>query len=172
MKTKPIKIEEITKVIDPIVAMAKQQWFLATAEVDGVAATLTCAWGAFGNVWNKNAMTIYVRPQRHTLPFIQKSGRFTATFFDGHLQELGYLGTVTGYEVPDKIEKSGLHLTHIDGNPTFEEGKYVIVCRVIYQQRLEKDLFVDQTIPGKSYPTEDYSYMIVGEIEAAYEIEA
>lgn len=171
MKIKELKLEEITKVIEPIVFMRNKQWFLVTSEVNGEPATLTCAWGAFGNVWERKAMTIYIRPQRHTLPFINKSGRFTATFFDGHMKELGYLGSTSGFDVPDKIEKSGLHVAHIKNDPTFEEGKYVIVCKVLYKQQLDKDCFLDENALNDAYPNEDYSYMFVGEIEAAYEIE-
>ena len=173
MKIKELKIEDITKVIEPICAMQRTQWFLTTAEVNGEVRTLTCAWGAFGNVWKKKTATIYIRPQRHTLPFIEQSNRFTMTFFgDGqYMKELGYLGTVSGKDEPNKINKSGLHITHINNDPTFEEGKYVIVCRVLYKQQLDKNLFIDKEVCKNAYPNEDYSYMIIGEIEATYEIE-
>ena len=170
MNYKELPLENITKVIEPIVAMQTTQWFLATAEKDGVAATLTCAWGALGNVWKKKTMTIYIRPQRNTLSYIEESGRFTATFFDGHLKEMGYLGTVSAKEVPDKIQKSGLHLAHIGKDPTFEEGKYVLVCRVLYRKQLDKDCFLDKEVAEKAYPIDDYSIEFVGEIERAYEI--
>ena len=170
MPYKVLEINEITRVIEPIVAMQRSQCFLTTAEVNNEVRTLTCAWGAFGNVWKRKTATIYIRPQRHTLPFIEQSNRFTMTFFDGHLKELGYLGTVSAKDEPHKIEKSGLHVMHIDGNPTFEEGKYVIICRVLYKQQIDKNCFIDKEVCNIAYPNEDYSYMFVGEIESAYEI--
>ena len=170
MKYKELQFEEITKVIDPICAMQTKQWFLATAEVNGEVRTLTCAWGAFGNVWKRKTATIYIRPQRHTLPFIEKSNRFTMTFFDGHLEEMGYLGRVSAKDVPNKITKSGLHITHINNDPTFIEGKYVIVCRVLYKHQLDKNLFIEKAPYEYAYPNNDFSYMFIGEIEAAYEI--
>ena len=75
MTFKEIKIEGIVKVIDPITAMQTTEWFLTTAEVNNEVRTLTCAWGAFGNVWKKKTATIYIRPQRHTLPFIEQSAQ-------------------------------------------------------------------------------------------------
>lgn len=171
MKVKELKKEDITKVIEPICAMQTTQWFLTTAEVNNEVRTLTCAWGAFGNVWKKKTVTIYIRPQRHTLPFIMESNRFTLTFFDGYLKEMGYLGSVSAKDEPNKIEKSGLHIEHINGDPTFKEGKYVIVCRVLYKDQLKRDNFIDKEVCDKAYPNNDYSYMFVGEIEAAYEIE-
>lgn len=170
MEFKELKFEEITKVIEPICAMQTKQWFLASAEVDGEVRTLTCAWGALGNVWKKKTMTIYIRPQRHTLPFIEQTNRFTATFFDGHIEEMSYLGTVSAKDVKDKIEKSGLHVEHINGNPTFREGKYVIVCRVLYKHQLDPNEFIEKDVCNKAYPNKDYSYMFVGEIESAWEI--
>ena len=171
MKYKELPIEDVVKVIDPITAMQRKQCFLTSAEVNKEVRTLTCAWGAFGNVWKRKTATIYIRPQRHTLSFIEQSNRFTMTFFDGHLEELGYLGTVSAKDEPNKIQKSGLHVTHIGKDPTFLEGKYVVICRVLYKQQLDKNCFVDKDVCKVAYPNEDYSYMFVGEIEAFYEIE-
>ena len=171
MNYKELDFEQITKVIEPISKMQTTQWFLTTAEVNGEARTLTCAWGAFGNVWKRKTMTIYIRPQRHTLPFIEESKMFTATFFDGYLKEMGYLGSVSAKDVPDKIAKSGLTLTHIDNQPTFEQGKYVIICKVLYKQQLDENCFIDKSASAYAYPNNDYSYMFVGEIIKAYEIE-
>lgn len=171
MNYKKRSLEDITKVIDPIVAMRTKQWFLATAEKNGVPATLTCAWGSVGNVWEKKIFTIFIRPQRNTLPYILESGKFTATFFDGREKELTFLGRTSGKEVPDKIEKSGLNIDYIDGLPTFKEGKYVITCKVIYVKQLEKNAFIDKEIAEKCYFKGDFSYEIVGEIENFYEIE-
>lgn len=170
MKIKELVAEQIVKVIDPIGKMQTSEWFLASAEVNGEVRTLTCAWGAFGNVWKRKTMTIYIRPQRHTLPFIEQSGRFTATFFDGYLKEMGYLGTVSAKNEPDKINKSGLHVAHIGNDPTFEEGKYVVVCRVLYKQQLDPNCFMDKKVPEMVYANNDFSYMFVGEIERVYEI--
>ena len=170
MEFKKLDIKDITKVIEPIEAMKNFQWFLTSSEVDNEVRTLTCAWGAFGNVWNKKTMTIYIRPQRNTLPFIEESKMFTATFFDGCINEMSYLGTVSSKEVPDKIAKSGLHITHIDNQPTFVEGKYVVICRVLYQQQLENSCFIDKEVASKAYPNNDYSHMILGEIISFYEI--
>lgn len=171
MKTKELKLSEITKVIDPVVAMRDKQWFLVTAKGENEVGTLTAAWGQIGNIWEKKTMSIYIRPQRHTLPLIDESGCFTCTFFDGHLKEMGYLGSVSGFDEPDKIEKSGLHLTDLNGYPTFEEGKYVLCCKVLYKQQLDPNCFLDQETLKLAYPDKDYSYTIVGEILDAYEIE-
>lgn len=173
MKLNRIDPKDISKLIDPVVAMQRETPFLCTAKADNEIGTLTCAWGAFGNVWRKKTMTIYIRPIRHTLPIIDKAGRFTMTFFEGHQKELMYLGTVSANDVPDKIEKSGLHILELNDNDvTFEEGKYVIVCKVLYKQQIQRDNFLYKSVADAVYNAPNqFSYMFVGEIEDIYEIE-
>ncbi len=171
MKVKELDLAQISKKVDPIVEM-RNRWDLVTAEVDGVANTLTCAWGAFGNVAEKKTVTVYIRPQRYTKKFMDASGRFTMTFFEGHMEALGFLGSHSGADVPDKIEKAGLHLTHVDGQPTFEEAKYILICKTIYRQPLVAEGFVDPALAQAAFPAKDYSVMYIAEIEKAYEVEA
>lgn len=170
MKTTKIELNELSKIIDPVVAM-RENWYLVTAQNDGVVNTLTAGWGALGNLWEKKIAIVYIRPQRHTKKFMDASGRFTMSFFDGRQQEMGYLGSNSGADVPDKIEKSGLHVTHVDGQPTFEEGKMVLNCKILYAQEQKIENFVDPTLAKACFPDEDYSVMYVAEIESAYQIE-
>jgi hypothetical protein len=171
MKTKKIELSEISKQIDPIVAMRETNWFLVTARDKDGTNTLTAAWGAFGNVWEKKTVTIYIRPQRYTKKFIDNSGEFTLTFFDGYLKEMGYLGSNSGRDVPDKIEKSGLHLIDINNKPTYEEGKLVLVCKTLYREALKPENFIERSFAEQTYPDKDYSVMYIAEITDAYLIE-
>ena len=172
METKKIGLEEITKMIDPIVGMRASDWYLVTAEHDGVANTLTAAWGGFGNVCEKKVATVYIRPQRHTKKFMDASGRFTMTYFDyeKYAKALVYLGSHSGADEPDKIQNAGLTLAHIDGQPTFEEGKLVLLCRTIFRQQLAPENFTDPEVAEKAFPDKDYSVMYIAEIEEAYVI--
>ncbi len=131
-----------------------------------------CGWVAPGNVWEKQTIIVHVRPQRHTKKYMAASGRFTATFFDGHQKELLYLGTHSGNEEPDKIAHSGLRLTHVDGQPTFADGRVVLICKALYTQQLAPERFVDPAIAAANFPDKDYSHMYVAEIEAACEMQA
>ncbi len=171
VKTTKLELNELSKAIDPVVGM-RENWYLVTAENDGKVNTLTAGWGALGNVWEKKIAIVYIRPQRHTKKFMDASGRFTMTFFDGRQQEMGFLGTNSGADVPDKIEKSGLHLTHVDGQPTFEEGKILLNCKTLYVQEQKPEKFVDPAFAEAVFPDKDYSVMYVAEIEAAYLLEA
>lgn len=85
------------------------EWMLISAAKDGKANTMTASWGGIGVLWGKNVATVYIRPQRHTKEFVDAGDTFTISFFGGeHMKELGYLGKVSGKDVPDKIEQSGL----------------------------------------------------------------
>lgn len=173
MKTRKMNLNEITKVIDPIVAMRQDNWYLVSAtDKAGKTNALTAAWGGFGNVCEKKTATVYIRPQRYTKRFMDDSGRFTMTYFDfaKYGSTLGYMGSRSGETEPDKIKNAGLHLTTVDGQPTYEEGKYVIICKIFFRQQLAPENFIDADVRESSFPDKDYSVMYIAEIEGAYEI--
>jgi Conserved protein/domain typically associated with flavoprotein oxygenases, DIM6/NTAB family len=169
MNLKKIELNELSKKIDPIMEM-RDNWYLVTAEHNGTVNALTGGWGTFGNLWEKKVITVYIRPQRHTKKFIDASGKFTLTFFDGHQKEMGFIGSNSGADVPDKIAKSGLNLTRVEGQPTYEEGKIVILCKTIYTQQIQPENFIEKGFGEQTYPDKDYSVMYVAEIVDAYEM--
>ena len=42
---------------------------------------MTVSWGGIGILWNKPIAVCYIRPQRYTLDFVNKTGRFSLNFF-------------------------------------------------------------------------------------------
>ena len=166
---KTIEPKEITR--NPFTLIG-DDWMLVTAEKDGKANTMTASWGGVGILWGKTVATIYIRPQRYTKRFMDESGRFTMTYFDfdKYGKALGYMGSRSGETEPDKIKNAGLTLTEIDGQPTYEEGKYVIICKTFFRQQLDPENFIDLEVRDVSFPDKDYSVMYIAEIEAAYEI--
>lgn len=168
-----MELSEITKVIDPIISMRQNNWYLVSAtNSKGQTNALTAAWGGFGNVCEKPVATVYIRPQRYTKKFIDDSERFTMTYFDfdQYSKALTYMGSHSGADDPDKIANAGLTLKTIDGQPTYAEGKYVLICRPFFCQQLEEKNFLDADFAKKTFPDKDFSYMYISEIEAAYEI--
>lgn len=173
MKTRKMNLAELSVRIDPVVAMRENQWSLVTAtNQEGKTNALTAAWGAFGNVCEKKTATLYIRPQRYTKKFMDESGRFTMTYFDfaKYGKALEYIGSHSGENEPDKILNAGLHLTKVDGQSTYEEGKYLLICKTFFRQQLAPENFVDATVRDSSFPDKDYSFMYIAEIEAAYEL--
>ncbi len=169
MQLNAIELSELAGKIDPVVTV-RDNWYLVSAQSEGKVNTMTAGWFTLGNNWEKKVATIFVRPQRYTKRLIDNSGRFTLTFFDDHKEALEYLGSHSSFDVPDKILKSGLHLAEIEGQPYFEEGKIVLVCKVLYRQPILEECFVDPVFASEIYPEKDFSMQYVAEIESAYEI--
>lgn len=146
------------------------QWMLISAEKDGVVNTMTASWGGLGVLWGKNVATVYIRPQRHTKEFVDANDTFTLSFFDGDcMKEMGYLGKVSGKDVPDKIAQSGLQVKYIDGHPTFAEASQVFVCKKLYHDTIKPENFYYTEEDEKWYPEKDYHTVYIAEIVAAYE---
>jgi len=154
------KIE--TTDLDNVFKLIGMDWMLITAKSGDKINTMTASWGGMGHLWNRDVVYIFIRPQRHTLDFVEGNENFTLTFFsENHRNDLTYLGTVSGRE-EDKIEKTNL-TPIIEGEyPYFEESKIVIKCKKVYKQKLDNECFIDPSIE-KNYDN-DYHYMYIGEI--------
>ncbi len=148
---------------NPFSTLAKD-WALLSAKKDGKSNTMTIAWGFYGVMWGKNVMSVVVRPQRHTLGFIDSADTFSVSFFDdSYKDKLTYCGRTSGKD-EDKIAKCGFNEYDESGAPCFEEAKLTIVCRKLYRQQFDENCFIDKDVCQKSYPDKDYHIMYVGEI--------
>lgn len=153
--------------------MRNNDWYLVTAtKSKGQTNALTAAWGAFGNLCEEPTMTVYIRPQRYTKKLIDDSNSLTLTYFDfaKYGKALGYMGSHSGADDPDKIKEAGLTLTDLNGAPTYEEGRYVFVLKPFFVQQLDPEHVLDQELAKACFPDKDYSYMYISEIVEAYEI--
>lgn len=149
-----------------------QDWMLISAKKEGKVNTMTASWGMMGVFWGKNVVTVGIRPQRFTKEFVDAGDTFTLTFFDGERKkEMGYLGTVSGRD-EDKISKVDFHVVKTEeGQPTFEEGTMVFVCKKLMETQLNPEEFIDKEVDDKWYPEKDYHHMYTAEVVAAYRIE-
>ena len=148
--------------------LLKSHWMLVTSEYDSKVNTLTASWGGFGIMWNKEVVFVFIRPERYTKEFIDKSGKFNLSFFDTkYKKDLSYLGTVSGRD-EDKIAQSNLNLTTLHDYPVFEEASYAINAKVLFKQDLAETSFLDQTIITQKYPLKDFHTMYIAEIEDVF----
>ncbi len=148
-------------------------WLLVTAgdaAESSRANTMTASWGGMGVLWHENVAFIFIRPQRYTKEFIDAQPRLSLSFFDGRKKEMGLLGSVSGRE-RDKIAESGLHLTMLDGVPTFEEARLVLVGQKLYADELKPEKFIVPEYDAKNYVAKDYHTVYVLKIEKAYQAE-
>lgn len=148
--------------------MIGDDWMLVSAKKEGKVNTMTASWGGAGVIWGKNAVTVYIRPQRYTKEFVDAGEVFTLSFFGGaYKKELGYLGKVSGRD-EDKIQAVDFRVEMIDGQPGFENSELVLVCRKMYEDKIKPELFKDAEIDSKWYPKKDYHVMYIAEIVGAY----
>lgn len=169
MSFKEIDIKKLEK--NPF-AMIGDEWMLVTAEKEGAVNTMTASWGGVGIMWGTTVATVYLRPQRYTKEFVDAGEYFTLSFFGGEQKKaMGHLGSVSGREEPDKIEKAGLHIAQIDGQPAFQEASLVLVCKKLYVQEMKQECFVGTEAIEKWYPNKDFHFMYMAEIVKAYAAE-
>lgn len=157
-----IKTEKLNE--SPFKLIGKD-WMLITAEKEGKVNTMTASWGGLGVMWGKDVAYVVIRPQRYTKEFVENSDTFSLTFFDDEYKKiLGYLGKVSGRD-EDKITNSNLTISHSDNTPYFEEGKVVIVCKKLYNQKLDPKCFLEDGIDERWYKEKDYHVLYIAEIK-------
>ena len=66
---KEINVRELDR--SPI-QMISDDWALLTAGKEGDWNTMTVSWGGVGELWGKDVVFVFVRPQRYTLEFMEK----------------------------------------------------------------------------------------------------
>lgn len=148
--------------INPFDAIGNQ-WMLITAGDGEKCNTMTASWGGLGVIWNVDAATCYIRPQRYTLEFIDGSEYFSLCFLpEEYRNALALCGRVSGRDC-DKIKEAGLTVISGEKAPYFEEAEKVFICRKLYRQQLAPEGFLD-TAAASHYEDGDYHYMFIGEI--------
>ncbi len=140
-------------------------WMLITAEAENRVNTMTASWGGFGIMWGKPVAFMVLRPQRFTKVLLDQQPTFSLSFLphQTYAKELGYLGTISGYE-EDKIEKSGLTVAHHNQTPYFEESEMVMICRKLSMHVLPPSGFLDESLQSTWYPNKDFHYLYISEI--------
>lgn len=103
---------------------------LAAYREDGKVDAMNAAWGG---VADTNQVCICLSSDHATTRSIAARRALTVSFADAaHATEADYLGIVSGNDVPDKFERSGLHAergTHADA-PIIEEFPLTLECEL------------------------------------------
>ena len=143
------------------------QWMLITAGTREQCNTMTASWGGLGILWGKPVATVYIRPQRYTLEFVEREDKFTLCFFgEEYRKALSLCGSKSGRDI-DKVKECDFTVETEDGAPYFAEADLVLVCKKAYWQDMDPTHFLDGEIDGKWYPQKDYHRIFIGEIETA-----
>ena len=156
-----IKPEELQ--FNPFTKIGKE-WMLVTAGTQEKWNTMTASWGGVGVFWGKDAVTVYIRPQRYTKEFMDREETFSIAFFrEDYRKALNLCGSVSGREV-DKQKETGLTPYFVDGTPAFEEADLIITCKKMFHQDMKEGTFDQPENDAKWYPQKDYHVMYIAEI--------
>jgi len=156
---------ELTSLQNNVFNLIGKQWMLVTAGNLEKFNTMTASWGGLGVLWNRNVATIYIRPQRYTLEFIESNDQFTLCFFNEVYKDiLRYCGAHSGRDV-DKVAQTGITpLRTSNGNVVFQDSFLVLECKKIYADRFKEKLIGDKLVKSLIYPSDDYHHIFIGEI--------
>ena len=119
-----------TDIKENIVDLLKNNWGLVTAGDSEKYNMMTVSWGAMGELWGKDSVTVYIRPQRYTEEFMNAFDHFTLSFFSLDKKQAvhGICGSKSGRDI-NKTEACGLTPNFNEAAPYFEEAKLVLVCK-------------------------------------------
>lgn len=156
IKYKELQLNPFTKIGD--------EWMLIAAGNRNKFNAMTASWGAMGFIWNKPALTIYIRPQRFTKEFVDSSAMFTVNFFGPeHRKAMALCGAKSGRD-GDKIAEAGLTPYFVDETVSFNEASLVFVCRKMFHTPLPQDAFDQKANIAEWYPDKDFHTMYIGEV--------
>ena len=112
-----------------------KEWMLVPAGTKEKVNTMTASWGGIGWLWNKPVAFVFVRPERYTYEFIEKSDYLTLSFLGEENKKIhAVCGSKSGRNT-DKVKETGL-------KPVFTEGGNVV---------FEPECFLDKESLEKWY---------------------
>ena len=125
------KKEDEAMNVNPFTKFEKD-WALLTAGTEERYNSMTIGWGSLGTVWNKDVLTVYVRPDRYTWEFLRDNEYFTVSFFPESCREaLAIMGQMSGRD-GDKAAAAGLTPRVLPQGITFKEATETFVYKKIY----------------------------------------
>lgn len=160
MAFKEINIREVR---ENVVSLISDQWGLLSAGDEKSYNTMTVSWGAVGELWGKDVSFVFIRPQRHTLSFVEHSDFYSLSFYAPEYKSaLALCGSKSGRDI-DKAKETGLTPLFDRDAPYFEQAKLVLICRKMAVQDIDPKGFIDEKIMD-TYTLKDFHKMFVGEI--------
>lgn len=157
------ELKSIRELKENPVRLIAEDWALLSAGNTDKWNTMTVSWGGVGELWGRDVVFVFVRPQRYTKEFMDSETMFTLSFFDEKYKDaLRICGTRSGRNC-DKAAMAGLSVAEDGGAVYPDEARLVVVCRKLSVQRFDREGFIDKSIED-NYAENDYHYVYVGEI--------
>lgn len=151
-------------------AFGRENALLAAGDKSGCNA-MTIGWCQTGRLWSLPVCTVYVRPERYTYQFMEKSAVFTVSVLPESAREaMAVFGTKSGRDL-DKIKACGLTVRYGAGDaPFFEEAEKVLVCKTLFVQDMAPECVRDDRILAHYGAKGGWHRIYTGEILEAYSV--
>ncbi len=97
---------------------------------EGIPNAMTAAWA---QITDMDKIALFVDPDHRTMKNIQETKAFTVAIADvAHMAEADFIGIASGNNMPDKLEKSGFHVTKSEfvNAPLIEELPVSMDCEL------------------------------------------
>lgn len=104
---------------------------IGTYDGNGTANAMNAAWGG---LYDRDKVVLCLSAGHKTTANIKARGAFTVSFADAaHVVEADYVGLASANQVPDKMEKAGLHTVHGEfvNAPIIEEFPVALECELV-----------------------------------------
>ncbi len=104
---------------------------IASYDEDGMPNAMNAAWGGIADY---KQIALYLSAEHKTMKNILKKKAFTVSMADAtHVLEADYVGIVSGNNVPDKLERAGLHTTKSEfvDAPLIDEFPMALECKFV-----------------------------------------
>ena len=155
---------ELSDLKNMIESISKQWMLISAIDKSGKANAMTASWGGVGELWGKDVVFIFIRPQRYTKECVDQAENVSISFFDDSYRAMyNYMGSKSGRDV-DKIQNQNLHFEVIDEAPVFKEAEHTIIAKKLYVQEMKPECFLDESQIEKWYKLKDFHYMYIAQI--------
>lgn len=163
---------EASDLPDNVIQLIGKEWMLVTAGDESSFNTMTASWGGIGWLWNKPVAFVFVRPERYTYEFIEKSDYLTLSFLGEANKKIhAVCGSKSGRDT-DKVKATGLKPIFTEqGNVLFEQARLSLEGRKLYADNIKPECFLDKESLEKWYDDAHGGFhkMYIVEIENIWE---
>ena len=146
-----------------IFSQFNKRWALLSAGTMDHHNSMTISWGGMGTLWEKPVVTVYVKPCRHTLQYMNKNMYFTVSFYpEEYRKALTVMGSISGRDI-DKDKEAGLTPVALTQAVTSKEAEVTLLCRRIYWQDLDEEHMPGEVV-RQNYLSDEAHRMYIGEV--------
>lgn len=165
---------EVSQLTDNFFEAIGKEWMIVTSGHTGHYNMMTASWGGVGWLWNKPVAFVFIRPERYTFDFIERTGRMTLSFLGKEEKAraiYNLCGSKSGRDM-DKMKDSGLTPIRVGEkgeDVAYAQSRLTLVCRKLYADDLKAEAFAEQEINGRWYgKAGGYHRMYIVEIEEVF----